>query len=73
MDIIEAFSLNLLIPFDSDGDGDVDLLDVASFSGCLGGPLAPAAGACTVHDVNADNRIDERDFAGLQNAFTGSL
>jgi hypothetical protein len=54
---------------DWDGDGDVDLADFAPFAECLGGPLGPASGACTLADLNYDGRTDLADFAMFAQSF----
>lgn len=61
------------IPFDSDHDGDVDLVDLADFAGCLTGPGGTATPECTAtHDADGDGDVDLADLAEFQQAFTGS-
>ena len=48
---------------DSDGDSDVDLLDVAAFQVCFG--AAPVPLECATMDSNSDEEIDLADFAKL--------
>jgi endonuclease I len=60
--------------FDSDGDDDVDDVDLVSFISCLNGPgggLVPAS--CAIHDADEDNDVDFADASGFQRAFTGPL
>ncbi|MFH0982056.1 MAG: hypothetical protein V2A79_11000 [Planctomycetota bacterium] len=58
--------------FDSDGDGDVDLVDLQGFVACVAGPVDPAPPGCAVFDENGDAHVDLYDFRGFQLAFTGS-
>ncbi|MFQ5592271.1 MAG: hypothetical protein ACE5HE_14000 [Phycisphaerae bacterium] len=61
-------------PFDSDHDGNIDLVDFADFVGCLSGPATPAAPACyDIHDFAGGLTVDLADLAHLQRLFTGSL
>ena len=63
---------------DSDGDGDVDLIDFGSFAGCLNGanqlPNAyPGIDEClNAFDFNLDGDVDLQDFLEFQTAFSGS-
>ncbi len=53
---------------DVDGDGDVDLADLARLPGCWKGPImAFNDPACGPFDFDPDGHIDLRDFQGLQN------
>lgn len=70
INVIEAFSLNGVQPFDHDADGDVDLLDYADFFGCFTGPGVAAAVGCDIHDFDGDTDVDLADFDGLQTSFT---
>ncbi|MFH0980333.1 MAG: hypothetical protein V2A79_02190 [Planctomycetota bacterium] len=58
--------------FDSDGDGDVDLIDLQGFVTCLAGPDVVVPPECAVFDEDSDSHVDLFDFAGFQLAFTGS-
>jgi len=53
---------------DADGDGDVDLADLARLPGCWKGPITAFGDpACGPFDFDSDRHIDLRDFQGLQN------
>lgn len=54
---------------DHDGDGDVDLQDVAAYLQCADGPAGPAAIDCQAFDWNGDQDVDFADFGQLQRAF----
>lgn len=54
---------------DIDLDGDVDLGDYAEFSGCVTGPDVGAAPACERSNLQADEAVDLRDYARLQQLF----
>lgn len=58
------------VPFDGDGDGDVDLVDFGMFQLCYSaGPIPPA---CEAFDGDGDGDVDLVDFGGFQLAFVGS-
>jgi len=62
---------NVLVPGDTDDDGDVDLADYTRFADCLGGPGAatpPGCDACVDGDLDDDGDVDLVDFALLQSA-----
>ena len=62
------------LPFDSDDDGDVDLIDLADFVACMTGPGGVATADCrATHDGNGDQDVDLDDFRAFQCAFTGRL
>jgi len=52
-----------------DGDGDVDLDDVALFYACLTGPDVPSTPDCAGASADADSDVDVADFAQLQAVF----
>ena len=56
---------------DIDRDGDVDLTDNVIFQACLRGPGGGITAGCQPADFTADGSVDLRDFAVMQNAFTG--
>ncbi|MFQ5413179.1 MAG: right-handed parallel beta-helix repeat-containing protein [Phycisphaerae bacterium] len=57
---------------DFDGDGDLDLADVAALQRCMTAPGDPAIPVrCTPGDFNADAAVDLIDFASFQAALTG--
>jgi hypothetical protein len=73
---IESEPATLTIPGvgilgDSDGDGDVDLVDFGALQLCFGQPAGD--GECAVFDFDGDRDIDLVDFAMFQLAFTGSM
>lgn len=58
---------------DSDGDGDVDLVDFAQFQLCFGGPgVGLAAPVCDNFDSDRDGDVDLIDLGSFQLCFTGS-
>ncbi len=60
------------IPGDLDHNGQVDLNDYDYIHACIQGPGYDYAGhICTIADVDGDNRVDLRDFAIMQQNFTG--
>ncbi len=64
------YAIAIGVPGDSDGDGDVDLVDYAAFAGCLVGPRGGLAEPeCGVFDFDADLDVDVEDFGAFQNAF----
>jgi hypothetical protein len=56
-------------PGDTNGDGSVNLADVAAFQCCFG--QADPAGACLALDLVRDNAIDLGDFPELGTLLTG--
>ena len=56
-------------PGDTDGNGLIDLRDVAAFQNCFAD--APLTGACSALDLTRDGTLDLTDFAALQAAFAG--
>jgi hypothetical protein len=65
------------VPGDFDGDGDVDLGDLLSFTDCLNGPVNAPPGigpppseldCLAVFDFDADSQVDLIDFAAMQSA-----
>jgi hypothetical protein len=76
VNIVEVFSLNVLVPqpfFDADGDSDVDLVDYASFRACMTGPLGTLGAGCALNDADASGHVDLADYAIFQRSFTGAL
>ncbi len=59
------------VPYDSDGDGDVDLHDYVDFFDCMNGPGVDSDPPCDTFDADGDRDVDLREFAAIQNAFTG--
>ena len=60
------------IPGDVDGDGDVDLDDLAAFGACLTGPGGGVPVDCDEADLDQDLDVDLADFAAFQEAFGAS-
>lgn len=64
---------------DFDGDGDVDLSDLAALAGCLSGPwqgagFQPPAQPCReAADFDIDGDVDLADATAFQEAFSGGL
>ncbi len=57
---------------DANGDGVVDILDLAEFLACLTGPGGgPVGPDCRFADFHADDDVDLADFAEFQVAFDG--
>ena len=56
---------------DSDGDGDVDLVDYDAFDDCLDGPGTPTDPGCEGFDSDDDTDVDLKDFSEFQVSFTG--
>jgi hypothetical protein len=56
---------------DSDGDGDVDLIDYDVFDDCIEGPDTPAESGCEAFDSDEDTDVDLKDFSEFQVGFTG--
>jgi hypothetical protein len=55
-----------LTPIDCNEDGIVNLVDHKALVACLTGPGASAGPACHCFDVDANGRVDLRDFAAIQ-------
>lgn len=63
------------LPFDSNGDGFVDLHDYAPFAACLAGsgPGQPSGLDCLSSQGDADTDVDLADSAMFLNAYTGPI
>ncbi|MCP4589727.1 MAG: polysaccharide-degrading enzyme [bacterium] len=59
------------LPGDADGDGIVDLGDYSAFELCLLGPVTSLGPTCDRFDLDTDEDVDLRDFAGFMDVFTG--
>lgn len=58
---------------DTDGDDDLDLVDYASFQGCMTGPVqTQLTPPCNGFDLDHDYDVDGQDFSTVQRLFTGS-
>jgi hypothetical protein len=55
---------------DHDGDGDTDLADYVTMSGCIDGPGATRTSDCAAFDFDSDADIDLRDAATFQRVFS---
>ena len=60
----------IVMPGDSDEDGDVDLRDCAQLQLCVG-PDRPAEPHCEAMDFNDDDQIDLDDVSDLGKKLTG--
>lgn len=59
-------------PGDFDADGDVDLMDFATFQACFNGPnRGYAIAACEAADADQDGDVDLVDFGMFQACFNG--
>lgn len=56
--------------FDDNHDGDVDNADHLSFVVCMTGPNGGVPRGCENFNINADNDVDLRDWAGFQREFS---
>jgi hypothetical protein len=58
---------------DLDADGDVDLVDFATFQNCFSGFGLSVSGGCGAADFDGDHDVDLSDFAAFSLEFTGSF
>jgi len=68
--VILPASASAMLP-DADGDGDVDLRDVAAFANCLG--TVQGRPSCANFDGNTDGSVDLLDWTTLNAAFFGAF
>jgi hypothetical protein len=62
-----------MIPFDTDLDGDLDVVDWEALQFCSRGPAVAAPVSCApITDLNDDTFADLREFAAFQRCFTGA-
>ncbi len=68
-----ALTLNVkAIPGDLDQDGDIDVMDVVLFDGCMSGPLVPQTDpTCSTVDFDKDSDVDGSDFGIMQKCLSG--
>lgn len=58
---------------DLDVDGDVDLVDFATFQVCFTGAGGPAGGSCWIADLDGDGDVDLVDFMYFSVQFTAAI
>ncbi len=68
---VECQPVGEVCPGDFGTDGLVDLEDHTGFGLCLSGVDTPVVPGCEAADTDEDGDADMRDFAALQNSFTG--
>ncbi len=59
-------------PADADADGDLDLVDYASFVNCVTPPQGAAGSGCAPFDQDDDGDVDLVDFGAFQARYTGA-
>lgn len=60
------------VPGDTDGDRDVDAVDLEMFETCRTGPtITPVPPGCEGLDLDGDDDIDQSDFGVLQRCLSG--
>jgi hypothetical protein len=70
--LMVTYTIDVAIPGDADGDGDVDLFDYNTFENCVSGPQSsPASHACFQFDLDADRDVDFSDYALFMINYTG--
>ncbi|HEY3244119.1 MAG TPA: PEP-CTERM sorting domain-containing protein, partial [Phycisphaerae bacterium] len=60
-------------PGDSDGDNDIDLVDIAAFANAFSGPGGIIAAGGEIMDFDADGDVDLLDFAELREEMDGAV
>lgn len=70
--IVDMGAFERQLPGDLDHDGDIDLDDEALLTGCLSGPLVPAASGCDEAEADDDGAVTMKDVRAIFNAFTAS-
>lgn len=65
-DVTLATSACDVVTGDWNGDGQVDVEDLAAFPPCVNGPTGDIAPGCGIFDFNADEHVDLDDYAAFQ-------
>jgi hypothetical protein len=69
IDDVEIWGIVPMLPADFNGDGLINLTDLAALANCLTGPGGGIDPGCRCKDMDDDGDVDLEDFAGFQGAF----